>query len=150
MRKSDTAGAMQLLTQKAREATEKQGFEVAAGPKMVYQIGQTDYVGEDKSGAHVGSVITDTDPDGAKFSYNMICVLRRETAGWRISGLAIEINGDSRFTDLETNDLTRHLEESQKQPAAEGPESATANPQNEGVSTPERTGARTSTPPAQR
>lgn len=92
LRNGDDATAEALLTDKARIETEKANLKVEppGTPSARYQVGQVQYVTENKEGAHVASVWEDTYPDGSTETYNVTWVLRRQPAGWRIVGLATQ------------------------------------------------------------
>ena len=92
MKQGDIATKASLLTQKAREETARENFEInpqsAAG--AVYEVRPAEYLPENPNGAHVTSVWTETYPDGV-IKYDVVWVLRRQPEGWRIAGMAIEL-----------------------------------------------------------
>jgi hypothetical protein len=93
LRNGNDAVAGALLTDVARVETQKHGLKVQppGTPDMTYQIGQTEMM--EPNGAHVGSVWTNKLEDGSAESFEVIWVLRRETQGWRIAGMATPAMG---------------------------------------------------------
>lgn len=93
LRNGNDAVAGALLTDKARVETQKHGLKVQppGTPDMTYQIGQTELM--EPNGAHVGSVWTNKLEDGTPESFEVIWVLRRESQGWRIAGMATPAMG---------------------------------------------------------
>ena len=92
MKNGDIATKANLLTQKAREETARENFEInpqgAAGAQ--FEVRPAEYLPENPNGAHVTSVWTETYPDGT-IKYDVVWVLRRQAEGWRIAGMAIEL-----------------------------------------------------------
>jgi len=82
-----------LLTDKAREETAKNGLDIRsqASTSLSYEIGETDYVTEEMDGAHVASFWTETDEQGQSMTSPVIWVLRKQTNGWRIAGMATPV-----------------------------------------------------------
>jgi hypothetical protein len=89
--KGDDEIAAALLTKKALEETRSRGLKVQppGSPGMTYQIGQTEFVGDAKDGAHVGSIWTEKHPNGQVDRFDAIWVLRSQPEGWRIVGFAV-------------------------------------------------------------
>lgn len=115
LRTGNEAVASSLLTKKAREEAQKAGQKVQpiSDPTMQYQIGQTEYVSEAKDGAHVGSVWTVAGPDGQVANISVIWVLRLESEGWRIAGMATpgEENQPPDFANFEDPEFLKSLNE---------------------------------------
>ncbi len=92
MKHGDIATKANLLTQKAREETARENFEInpqgAAGAQ--FEVRPAEFLPENPNGAHVTSVWTETYPDGT-IKYDVVWVLRRQAEGWRIAGMAIEL-----------------------------------------------------------
>ncbi len=82
-----------LLTDKARQETAKNGLDIRsqASTSLTYAIGETDYVTEEMDGAHVASLWTETDEQGQSMTSPVIWVLRKQTNGWRIAGMATPV-----------------------------------------------------------
>ena len=97
MRDGDEQTIAALLSEQARQATnqhEQLAIQPPGSPDASYRVGTVELVGEDQSGAHVVSVWTEPDGTGAGIEYEVVWVLRRETAGWRIAGMATMIEED--------------------------------------------------------
>jgi len=92
MKTGDIATKASLLTQKAREETARENFEVnpQSAASAQYEVRPAEYLPENPNGAHVTSVWTETYPDGT-IKYDVVWVLRRQPEGWRIAGMAIEL-----------------------------------------------------------
>src|SRR5690606_19521916 len=91
-------------------------------PDMTYQIGQTEYVTEAKDGAHVGSIWTEKFETGETHSFEVIWVMRLESQGWRIAGMAMPVGEGEEplFLNFEDpEDLLRKWHESEAE-VAEG------------------------------
>jgi hypothetical protein len=88
-----TAGA--LLTNKARTAMEAANMYVQppGSPNANFTIGQVEMKPE-HGGAHVGSTWTDVTPQGETKSYEITWILRQETGGWRVAGMATQLVDD--------------------------------------------------------
>ncbi len=124
LRAGDRDLAESLLTNKARMETAKSGFRVEppGTPGMSYEIGQTEYVTEEKDGAHVGSIWTERLPTGEVNSFAVIWVLRLQPEGWRIAGLATptEENQPPIFFNFEdAGDLELKYQEAEAQVAGD-------------------------------
>lgn len=93
LRSGNDTLASSLLTDLARQETQKKGLKVQppGTPDMTYEIGQTEYVTEAKDGAHVGSVWSEKLETGEVASFEVIWVLRLESQGWRIAGMATPV-----------------------------------------------------------
>jgi len=91
LRSGDDAKATQLLSAVAREKTAavNRGLTPAASDTAKFKVGKVEYVNED--GARVSTTWTDVDDDGQTSDDSPIWVLRRESGGWRIAGVAAEI-----------------------------------------------------------
>ncbi len=83
--------AANMLSEVAREKAAALGCSVtpSASDTAKFTIARVKYVAED--GAQVESIWTDVDNDNQEHSDNLIWVLRRESHGWRIAGLAATI-----------------------------------------------------------
>lgn len=85
-----TAG---LLTSTARAATAKFKIDVngEALPDLQFQVAKPKYLKNNPKGAHVSSIWSEVLPDGKKADYEVVWVLRKEVAGWRVAGFAAEL-----------------------------------------------------------
>jgi hypothetical protein len=89
-----TAGA--LLTDKARTEMEKANMYVQppGSPNADFAIGEVQMKPE-HGGAYVGSTWTDVTPQGdQKKSYEITWILRQESGGWRVAGMATQLVED--------------------------------------------------------
>ena len=97
VRAGDEAATSDLLTDKAREETAKHNLVVRppGTPSAKFVVGELQYIDENKTGAHVNTVWTETIPqtDGGQqvVTYDVVWALRRESHGWRVAGIATEI-----------------------------------------------------------
>jgi hypothetical protein len=92
LKAGDEATTAALLTTKAREETAKHEIAVApqSAPGATYEVSPGKVLEDNPNGAHVSSVWTETYPDGS-ITYEIVWVLRRQTDGWRIAGMALEL-----------------------------------------------------------
>ena len=89
-RSGDPKTTAALLTSTARSATAKHKIDVngEALPDLQFQVAKPKYLKNNPKGAHVSSLWTELLPDGTKASYEVVWVLRKEAAGWRVAGFA--------------------------------------------------------------
>jgi len=140
LKAGDEATTAALLTSKAREETAKHDIAVApqSAPGATYQVSPGKILDDNPNGAHVSSVWTETYQDGS-ITYEIVWVLRKQTDGWRIAGMALElIPGQApQFLNFEDpEDMMRKHEEALaiQQQAAEAAQAQTAqNPALEGT-----------------
>ncbi|MBN2579442.1 MAG: hypothetical protein JXB10_10655 [Pirellulales bacterium] len=80
-----------LLTPVARQKAAALNLDIApsASDTAQFMVGRVKYVGHD--GAQVASTWTDLDGDGQPHSDEAVWVLRKETEGWRVAGVAAVI-----------------------------------------------------------
>ncbi|MDX1943911.1 MAG: hypothetical protein SFU86_00780 [Pirellulaceae bacterium] len=92
LRSGDKPTTAHLLTTKAREETAKHGWAVdpKGSPNTKYEIHAAEILPDNPNGSHVTSVWTETFDDGT-ITYQIVWVLRKETPGWRIAGMALEL-----------------------------------------------------------
>jgi len=136
MKSGDIATKANLLTQKAREETARENFEVnpQGAETAQFEVRPAEYLPENPNGAHVTSVWTETFPDG-QMKYDVVWVLRRQAEGWRIAGMAIELipGQPPAFLNFEdAADMAKKYEEAMaaSQPAAA---EVAANPAGNGA-----------------
>lgn len=88
----EKAAAENLLTTVAREKTAAEGIGIGnlsnAGMSFVIQGVQPLIMPDGKEAAHVSCVFSEKQDDGKVESHNIIWALRKETAGWRVAGMA--------------------------------------------------------------
>ncbi|HEY2826039.1 MAG TPA: hypothetical protein VGJ04_00435 [Pirellulales bacterium] len=86
-----------LLTPKALQKTSEMQMSVAppTSPTAKFTVGNVKYISPEKDGAYVSSTWTDkVDDEGHTRTDEIVWVLRRETVGWRIAGMATQIYPD--------------------------------------------------------
>lgn len=139
LRKGDDVAIASLLTDKAREETSKSGLGIQsqASESLSYEIGGTEYVTDQMDGAHVKTMWREPSPEGPMTSTEVIWVLRKQTSGWKISGMAtpvVEGELPLLFNFEEPEDMLQKkefVEQQLAQPASTadatpGPQAATA------------------------
>ncbi len=94
VRTGDDAKAAKMLTPDAREKTAELHMVVAppGSPTAKFEVTEVEMVAED--GAHVASTWSDVDEDGSRHSDQILWILRKETEGWRVAGMATKIFED--------------------------------------------------------
>ncbi len=92
----DDEGAAAMLTTVAREKTSAMGLNVAppGSDTATFKISQVEMKGD--NGAYVACAWTDTDEQGNQSTDEVVWVMAREEAGWRIAGMVAKV-----FPDLE-------------------------------------------------
>ena len=93
LRRGDDQQAGQLLTEQARQATASQQLQLSppGSNTAEYAVGEVEYVTNNMDGAHVDSAWSDVDPNGNRLEYRITWVLRLESRGWRVAGLATSL-----------------------------------------------------------
>jgi len=93
VRTGDDQAASDLLTPLARQKTEEMHMVVAppGSETARYAIREVEYVGDK---AHVAAEWTDLDTDGRPHTDLIVWVLRKDTQGWRISGMTTRVFAD--------------------------------------------------------
>lgn len=121
-RAGEESTATQLLTDKAREETQREGLALdpPGTPSMKYEIGKVEYHEQDPHAAYVNSLwIETTLPTDDRFE--VVWVLRRQSQGWRIAGMAaqMEANQSPVFLNFEDpQDVARIKSELGDEPGA--------------------------------
>lgn len=115
-----------LLTQKARIEAEKNDFQVSTTdhPNAKYRVGAVEFVSDADQGAHVTSHWTYTDEDGSIQSFDVIWILTRWPAGWRVKGLRTPVfaDGPPVFLDFENfDDMQQKLQQADSQLSSPNP-----------------------------
>lgn len=128
LRDGDDTLAESLLTAKAREETAKRNLAVQppGSPSATFEIGRVDYVA-DNQGAHVESNWTEKDGQGNSVSYEIVWIMRRQPAGWRIAGMATQVTASSSPVYLnfeDPDDMLRKWQAAEAALAAEQSEAA--------------------------
>jgi len=80
-----------LLTTIARRETKEHELAVQppGSPSARYEIGEVKHV---QGGVHVNSIWSEYDSSGEQFVYEIVWVLRHESIGWRVAGMATAVN----------------------------------------------------------
>jgi hypothetical protein len=96
LRAGDENAVAGLLTNAARQETVRLGYQInpPGDPTSTYQVGRIEYSGEQQNEALASSVWTHDLGDGEMFSFEAVWILKRESEGWRVSGLAVSDPGN--------------------------------------------------------
>jgi hypothetical protein len=91
VRTGNDEAAAKMLSAVTRQKTAALNYTVKppASDNAKFAVGKVDYIGHD--GARVASTWTDLDPDGQPKTDEAIWVLRHESNGWRIAGVAAQV-----------------------------------------------------------
>ncbi len=91
VRTGNDEAAARMLSAAARQKTAASNRKVRppASDTAKFAIGRVDYVGHD--GARVACTWTDLDQDGQPKTDEAVWVLRHETSGWRVAGVAAQV-----------------------------------------------------------
>lgn len=121
-RGGDDSTATQLLTDKAREETGRAGLALdpPGTPTMKYEIGKIEYHEQDPHAAYVNSLWLESQGP-ADDRFEVVWVLRRQSEGWRIAGMAAQMEAGQPpiFLNFEdTNDVARIKSEVGADPGA--------------------------------
>lgn len=126
--------ATELLSQKARDATTREGLALdpPGRPSMAYRIGDVEYPAEDRQAAYVNSIWQDEGADEAAERFEVVWILRQQPQGWRIAGMASRTEGEDQPTLLnfeDPRDLVRIKGEVSGEPGSDAidPPSAAAS-----------------------
>jgi hypothetical protein len=92
LRSGDSPTTESLLTFKARQelARHSLSVDVQSAPNATYQVRPAQVLANDSTGAHVSSVWTEKFDDGEE-TYEIVWALRRQSEGWRVAGMAMEL-----------------------------------------------------------
>ncbi len=96
LRAGDDQRATSLLTAQAQQEMERANAAIKppGSPSAEFKVTEVAYVDEAKDGAHVLSSWTDVAADGTRESYEIIWILRQESGGWAIAGMATKVFDD--------------------------------------------------------
>ena len=112
-RGGEDSGAGQLLTIKAQAELERIGRRVQpiGSPDASFQVTRSEQVPGENDARLVQSIWTEPSPDGTPSSYEVVWAMQREPAGWRISGLAMQMGEgqDPIVINFEDGDLMAKL-----------------------------------------
>ena len=103
------SGAGTLLTEKARSELKRIGRNIQpmGSPDARYEVTRFELVPGQDDSALVHSIWSDPDGQGGQSNYQVVWAVVRESAGWRISGMAIEEKEGEQpvIIDFENGDL---------------------------------------------
>lgn len=111
-----------LMTQKAQEQYAAVGLvmQPIGAPDAQFQITRSIPWGE--NGALVNSLWTESTPEGEKITYQVGWALRRESAGWRVSGLILDEQPEARVFNFESREdvlAIKQMQDASEPPAAD-------------------------------
>ena len=125
--------AQSLLTQQAQSVLTKIGHTVQplGSPDARFDVTRAEAVPGEENAALVHSLWREPAENGSLQDFQVVWAVERESAGWRISGLAIEIaeNQPPQIVDFEDGAMMERLlvGESQPAPSAEAAAQAPGN-----------------------
>lgn len=92
-RGGENSGAGGLLTSKAQEALTVIGRTVQpiGSPDARFTVTRSEQVPNNENAALVQSIWSEPNADGTESSYEVVWAVQKETAGWRISGLVMQM-----------------------------------------------------------
>jgi hypothetical protein len=122
----DEKAAAALLTTKAREETAKHDMvvEPPGAPNATYSVGRVQHPNEDPDAAYVSCVWSEKHEDGQADSYEVVWVMRRESIGWRVAGMATQLGESEEPVFLDFEDLAAMEDTVQKAETAASTASA--------------------------
>lgn len=96
LKNGDDEQATSLLTSKAQTEMKRTNAAIKppGSPTADFQVTEVEILGEQKSGAHVLSIWSDTDEAGVKQTYEIVWILRKESDSWAIAGMATRVFED--------------------------------------------------------
>ncbi|MDG2223888.1 MAG: hypothetical protein P8L85_21085 [Rubripirellula sp.] len=105
--------ANELLTQKANSELKRIGQSVhpIGSPDARFEVTRFENVPNDPASALVHSIWSEPNGDGTSSQFQVVWAVHQESGGWRISGLAMELNPDEApmVIDFENGDLMAKL-----------------------------------------
>ncbi len=103
---NDKAAAA-LLTTQARAETAKNDMVVQppGAPNATYNVGRVEHPENNPNAAYVSCLWTEKFEDGQEESYEVVWVLRKEDAGWRVAGMATQLDDAAEPVFLDFEDL---------------------------------------------
>jgi hypothetical protein len=131
VRVGDAVSAEMILTETARVAMKKEGLDVKPpqNPDAQYTLGKTEYEDDAKTGAYVASSWTAKDKDGVIQTDEIVWILRKEIAGWRLAGMAVKpdpLKPPRIFNFEDPLDMLSQIKEAEKEFTEESQPPATA------------------------
>ncbi len=125
VRNGDDQATEQMLTTAARTTTRSLGMEIRpmGSDTAEFEIGEVEYIAED--GARVACTLSDLDVNNQRQTEKIVWMLRHESEGWRIAGLATIVEGKhAREVDFESLEGMRKLKAGQGGAQAQLPDRA--------------------------
>lgn len=136
-RGGDDSRAQSLLTQRAQSVLLKIGHTVQplGSPDARFDVTRSEPVPGEENAALVHSLWREPAENGSLQDFQVVWAVERESAGWRISGLAIEIAAGQppQIVDFEDGALMSRLLVGDSEPGSD-PESAAKVPENSTIS----------------
>jgi uncharacterized protein YbjQ (UPF0145 family) len=124
-RGGETGGANQMLTQHAQTVLQRLGRTVQpiGSPDAVFTVTRAEAVEGIPGAALVHSTWTEPVAEGKTESYQVVWALEHETAGWRISGLAMDLQPgqEPMIVDFENATQMASLLNGEENPVAANP-----------------------------
>ncbi|WP_146595326.1 hypothetical protein [Novipirellula galeiformis] len=121
-RGGEDSGAGDLLTERAQAELKRIGRSVQpiGSPDARFNVTQAREVPGEANSMLVQSIWTEPGPDGTQSDFEVVWALQLEAAGWRISGLAMEIDPSQPpiVIDFENGDEMAKLLAEGEEPAA--------------------------------
>lgn len=104
----DDQVAMAMLTTKARQETKAHDLvvEPPGAPNAKYTVGEVQHPDEDPDVAYVSCVWSETYDSGEEEAYEVVWILRHEQPGWRVAGMATQLDESEDPVFLDFEDLT--------------------------------------------
>jgi len=98
--------------------------EPPGAPNATYTVGRTQHPDNNPDAAYVSCVWSEKREDGEQESYEVVWVMRHESAGWRVAGMATQLADAEEpvfldFEDLEAMESTVQKAESAARAASE-------------------------------
>ena len=96
-----------LLTVAARQECQRKGISVQpiGSPNAKFDVTRGELVPGRQDAALVHSLWTEPNPDGSNQSFEVVWALKQEPAGWKISGMIVEMpSGEPAAVDFENGD----------------------------------------------
>lgn len=135
-RGGEDSGAGTLLTTQAQSELKRIGqtIQPIGSPDAAYQVTRAQMVPGDPNSALVHCIWTEPDADGSTQDFQVVWAVEREAAGWRISGLAMELEAGAEpmIIDFENGERMAQVLSAPGQgassvgPAANGPATSQA------------------------
>lgn len=136
-RGGEDSRAQSLLTQRAQAVLSKIGHTVQplGSPDARFDVTRAESVPGEQNAALVHSLWREPTENGTLQDFQVVWAVEREAAGWRISGLAIEIaeNQPPQIVDFEDGAMMSRLLVGDSEPKANA-ESAAQAPSNSSIS----------------